>query len=64
MGHTQDQEVVNRYHMIYYLLATQYNTMRQYTMTMGVHKLLPLMCAHYGIPIVQNISDQSSSNTC
>ena len=29
-GQKQDQEVVNRYHMFYYLLATQYNTMRHY----------------------------------
>ena len=38
-GQKQDQEVVNRYHMIYYLLATQYNTMRQYTFTTGLQKL-------------------------
>ena len=63
-GQKQDQEVVNRYHMIYFLLATQYNTVRQYTRTMGLHNLLPLICAQYGVPIVQNISDQSSSNIC
>ena len=28
-GGQKDQEVVNRYPMIYYLLATQYNTVRQ-----------------------------------
>ena len=28
-GGQKDQEVVNRYHKIYYLLATQYNTVIQ-----------------------------------
>ena len=30
------------------------------TMMMGLHTLLPLMCAQYHVPIVCNISDQSS----
>ena len=45
-GQKKDQEVVNRYHMIYYLLATQYNTVRQ--------NLFPLMCNQFGVQIVKN----------
>lgn len=53
-GQKQDQEVVNRYHMIYYLLATQYQTVRQYTRIMGLQNLLPLLCSQYGVPLTQN----------
>jgi hypothetical protein len=50
--------------MIYYLLTTKYDYARQYTISMGLNNLLTLMCAQYGVPIAQNISGQSSSNTC
>jgi len=53
-GQKPDQEVVNRYHMIYYLLATQYHTVRQYTRIMGFHRLLPLLCNQFNIEIVSS----------
>jgi len=53
-GQKQDQMVVNRYHMIYYLLATQYYTVKQYTKIMKLDNLLPLVCSQYGVPVLQN----------
>ena len=50
-GDKYDQEVINRYHMIYYLLATQYSRVRHYSRIMNVHLVLPLVCPEFGIEL-------------
>ena len=50
-GDKYDQEVINRYHMIYYLLATQYTRVRQYSRIMKLHLALPLVCPEFGIEL-------------
>ena len=49
VGFKQNPEVVNRYHMIYYLLATQYNTVKQYTRLLRLDTLLPVICGQFNV---------------
>merc|ERR1719233_2381269 len=63
-GKQQDKVVVNRYHMIYYLLATQYNTVKQYTKIMKLDTLLPLVCIQYGVPIHKNNTNKDHTDVC
>ena len=45
------QEVINRYHMIYYLLATQYTRVKEYSRIINLHRTLPLVCPEFGIEL-------------
>jgi len=51
VGFKQNQDVVNRYHMIYYLLATQYNSVKHYTKLLRLDTLLPLICGQFNVEI-------------
>lgn len=48
-GDKYDQEVINRYHMIYYLLATQYTRVKEYSRIINLHRALPFICPEFGI---------------
>lgn len=48
-GEKYDEDVINRYHVIYYLLATQYTQVRQYSRSLGLHTLLPCVCRQFGV---------------
>ena len=50
-GDKYDQDVINRYHMIYYLLATQYSRVRNYSRIMNLHLALHIVCPEFGIEL-------------
>ena len=41
--------LVFRYHMIYYLLATQYTKVKQYSRILDMHRSLPCLCGEFGL---------------
>jgi len=48
-GDKTDQTVINRYHMIYYLLATQYTKVKQYSLILNMNQMLPCLCDQFGV---------------
>jgi len=62
-GQMKDEETVNRYHMIYYLLATQYKSVKQYTRIMNLSNLLTVTCEQHNITIEKN-SHVDDNSTC
>ena len=50
-GDKYDRSVINRYHMIYFLLATQYTRVKEYSRIIGLHRALPQVCTQFGIEI-------------
>ena len=52
-GEKYDADVINRYHMIYYLLATQYIKVKQYNQMLNISRVLPCLCQEYGVTFVK-----------
>ena len=59
-GEKYDEQVINRYHMIYYLLATQYSKVRQFSQIMKLNSLLPCLCEEYSLQFINKTSCQSA----
>ena len=57
-GDKYDQSVINRYHMIYFLLATQYTRVKEYSRIINLHRALPLVCPEFGIEFPPEVGDQ------
>jgi len=58
-GDKYDQDVINRYHMIYYLLATQYSKIKQYSQILHMNQAFPCICEQYGL----KFQDETLCNT-
>merc|ERR1719422_1076091 len=58
-GDKYDQDVINRYHMIYYLLATQYSKIKQYSQILHMNRAFPCICEQYGL----KFQDEKLCNT-
>jgi len=61
-GDKTDQTVINRYHMIYYLLATQYSKVKQYSLILNMNRMLPCICDQFGISFQPETCNNTGSN--
>jgi len=52
---------IDHYHMIYYLMATKYGSLREYLFTMPIERVLQQRCAHFG---VQFLNQNCNTGEC
>jgi len=62
-GHGEGEQAVDRYHMIYYLLATQYQSVKRYSQIMRLDKLLLYSCESYGVSLLEPLLNANTSSS-